>query len=177
MSGRRGPRARTVEVAGDRLRVELDDGREIAVPLRWFPRLEEANEAERENWRLIGDGEGIHWPELDEDISVASLLRPEATIPSREIREREGTETEGRPRGTLQGWDDTLVSVYFEKDDPLRPLSGYCVSHDPGLMYRLVDVCRWHLQELDLDDLPPRPGPGDLTPWPPPPGEHPDEQD
>ena len=65
-----------VDVAVDEttLRVSLDDGRELAVPVEWFPRLRDASRADRANWRLIGIGEGIHWPEIDEDISVLSLL-------------------------------------------------------------------------------------------------------
>lgn len=58
------------------LHVVLADGREISVPLRWFPRLQAATPAQRDNWRLLGKGAGIHWPELDEDLSVASLLAP-----------------------------------------------------------------------------------------------------
>jgi hypothetical protein len=64
-----------VTVTDDRLTVTLADGRELAVPLSWFPRLREATEAQRRNWRFIGRGQGIHWPEIDEDVSVASLLR------------------------------------------------------------------------------------------------------
>jgi hypothetical protein len=64
-----------VLVTDDRLTVTLADGRELAVPLSWFPRLREATEAQRRNWRFIGRGQGIHWPEVDEDISVVSLLR------------------------------------------------------------------------------------------------------
>jgi len=58
----------------DSLRVVLADGREILTPLEWFPRLRDANEKQRKNWRLIGRGIGIHWEEIDEDISVKSLL-------------------------------------------------------------------------------------------------------
>lgn len=58
----------------DDLHVLLADGREIVTPLAWFPKLETANEKERNNWRLIGDGIGIHWELLDEDISVKTLL-------------------------------------------------------------------------------------------------------
>jgi hypothetical protein len=54
--------------------VDLADGRSIAVPLVWYPRLAHGTHEERTNWRLIGRGEGIHWPELDEDISVENLL-------------------------------------------------------------------------------------------------------
>jgi len=54
--------------------VELVDGRTIAVPLAWYPRLTHGSPAERARWRFIGQGEGIHWPDLDEDISVEGLL-------------------------------------------------------------------------------------------------------
>src|SRR5947209_8238690 len=66
--------AKRVEVTNDTLAVELDDGRTIAVPLAWFPRLRHATVRERKSWRLIGGGRGIHWPAVDEDISVANLL-------------------------------------------------------------------------------------------------------
>ena len=64
-----------VSVTEDRLLVTLADGRELAAPLAWFPRLSDATPKQRKNWRLIGRGQGIHWPDVDEDISVASLLR------------------------------------------------------------------------------------------------------
>ena len=68
------PRATAVEVTDDELRVDLADGRTITAPLVWFPRLLDADESQRANWELLGDGEGIHWPEIDEDLSVAGLL-------------------------------------------------------------------------------------------------------
>lgn len=55
--------------------VLLSDGREVAVPIDWFPKLRDASETERNHWRLIGNGEGIHWPDLDEDVSVSGLLQ------------------------------------------------------------------------------------------------------
>ena len=67
-------RARTVSVSEDTLMVELQDGRTVSVPITWYPRLSQGSELERADWRLIGDGSGIHWPQLDEDISVAGLL-------------------------------------------------------------------------------------------------------
>ncbi len=70
----REPLAQKLTVTDEALIVDLADGRTIAVPLAWFPRLAHGTAAERANWRLIGGGEGIHWPELDEDISVESLL-------------------------------------------------------------------------------------------------------
>jgi hypothetical protein len=66
--------ATRVEVSEDTLSVELADGRTIAVPIDWYPRLAHATPEERGTWRLIGAGRGIHWPALDEDISVANLL-------------------------------------------------------------------------------------------------------
>ena len=68
------PAAEGVEVTEDTLMAELADGRSISVPLAWCPRLAHAAPAERRNWRLIGGGQGVHWPDLDEDISVEGLL-------------------------------------------------------------------------------------------------------
>jgi hypothetical protein len=68
------PLARRVEVDEHELRVDLADGRRIIVPLAWFPRLVGASAAARSKWQLLGDGEGIHWPDADEDLSVAGLL-------------------------------------------------------------------------------------------------------
>lgn len=63
-----------ISFSEDKLIVFLEDGREIAVPLGWFPRLRSADVKQLNNWRFIGKGEGIHWPEIDEDISVENLL-------------------------------------------------------------------------------------------------------
>ena len=68
------PQAAGVLVSDDTLTVDLSDGLAIAIPLGWYPRLVHGTPAERRNFRLIAGGEGIHWPELDEDISVAALL-------------------------------------------------------------------------------------------------------
>ena len=68
------PRAEDIRVTNDTLIVDLSDGRTISVPLDWFPRLLHATHEERNHWRLIGRGHGIHWEEIDEDISVVGLL-------------------------------------------------------------------------------------------------------
>lgn len=68
------PDAVGVEVTDDALSVELSDGRAILAPLAWYPRLLHATPDERSNWRLIGKGQGVHWEDLDEDISVEGLL-------------------------------------------------------------------------------------------------------
>ncbi len=67
-------RARGVEFIADALVVHLEDGRSLTVPLEWFPRLRDATPAEQGEWEPIGPGIGIHWPALDEDLSVAGLL-------------------------------------------------------------------------------------------------------
>jgi hypothetical protein len=66
--------AQNVQVTDEALIVDLSDARTVSVPLAWFPRLLQGTPEERNKWRLIGDGEGIHWPELDEDISVENLI-------------------------------------------------------------------------------------------------------
>ena len=66
--------AENVVVTEDALKIELADGRAIEAPLAWYPRLLHATPKERSDWRLIGRGEGIHWPKLDEDISVENVL-------------------------------------------------------------------------------------------------------
>ena len=68
------PAATNVVVTDDTLTVDLSDGRTISVPLAWYPRLVHGTRQERASWRLIGRGEGIHWPELDDDISVEGLI-------------------------------------------------------------------------------------------------------
>ena len=68
------PLARGVKVINDELWVELADGRRVIVPLVWFPRLAEATPEARAHWELLGDGDGIHWPDADEDLSVSGLL-------------------------------------------------------------------------------------------------------
>jgi hypothetical protein len=69
------PRGDGVRVTDDELIVALKDGRTVSVPLAWFPRLLRATPEQRQRWELMGDGEGIHWPDLDEDVSVEGLLR------------------------------------------------------------------------------------------------------
>ena len=63
-----------VVVDDNMLRIHIIDGREIAVPVQWYPRLRDATPEQRDHWRLIGGGEGIHWPDIDEDISVRRLF-------------------------------------------------------------------------------------------------------
>ncbi len=68
-------RIKSVSCDDDRLTVDLMDGRSIAVPLAWYPRLFDATPAQRGRWELAGGGYGVHWPDIDEDLSVEGLLR------------------------------------------------------------------------------------------------------
>ena len=78
------PEALDVLLTDDTLSVDLSDGRSISVPIAWFPRLLHSTEQERNNWRLIGKGQGIHWEDIDEDISIEGLI---AGRPSGESQE------------------------------------------------------------------------------------------
>lgn len=73
-SSRAESRAQDVKVTGDAIVVDLTDGRTIAAPLVWYPRLFHGTPDERSRWELIGAGDGIHWPDLDEDIEVGALV-------------------------------------------------------------------------------------------------------
>jgi Protein of unknown function (DUF2442) len=89
-------RAQQVAVTEDTLSVDLVDGRTISVPLGWYPRLLHGTPEERNHWRLIGGGEGIHWTDLDEDIGVENLL---AGKPSGESQRSLKRWLEGRKAG------------------------------------------------------------------------------
>jgi hypothetical protein len=91
------PRATTLKVDDDTLAVDLIDGRTIEVPLAWYPRLQHGTPEERADWTLNGDGGGIHWPRLDEDVAVVDLL-------------------EGRPSGESQA---SLVRWIDSRNGPV----------------------------------------------------------
>ena len=69
------PKAVDIWFTEDMLYVRLEDGREVGIPLEWFPRLLKATDEQRKNWRLIGSGIGIHWEDIDEDLSVRKLVQ------------------------------------------------------------------------------------------------------
>ena len=96
------PGVERVIVTEDALTAELSDGRTISVPLDWYPRLAHATPQERDNWELIGSGEGIHWPDLDEDISVDGAHRRQAVRRGREVLPAVAQgEARGPPAGVL----------------------------------------------------------------------------
>ena len=74
------PRAMAVVCSDDELRVSLTDGRWLSVPIAWFPRLAHATPAERNNYEILGEGQGIHWPDVDEDISVLGLIAGQPSV-------------------------------------------------------------------------------------------------
>lgn len=74
LANSKAPQALAVGVTDDAVTVDLVDGRTLSVPIVWYPRLAHGTPTERAHWRLIGRGEGIHWPDLDEDLSIDSLL-------------------------------------------------------------------------------------------------------
>jgi Protein of unknown function (DUF2442) len=85
------PRAVEVAITDDDLSIVLADGRGISVPLTWFPRLLHATPAQRQHFEFLGDGEGFHWPDVDEDLSVAGLLRGTPAPQSRAVEKRSGS--------------------------------------------------------------------------------------
>ena len=89
--------AENVRVTSESLCVELSDGRNVTAPLAWFPRLQHGTAKERNNWRLIGRGEGIHWSDLDEDISVEGLMLGEPSGESQSSFAR-WLERRGKPK-------------------------------------------------------------------------------
>jgi hypothetical protein len=82
------PNAQSVSLTDDTLAVDLVDGRTISVPLAWFPRLMHGTAKERSHWRFIGQGHGIHWPDLDEDISIENLVRGQPSGESQKSLQR-----------------------------------------------------------------------------------------
>ena len=98
------PRAREVQVTEDEIIVQLQDGRTVTVPLTWFPKLLHATADQRKQWELLGDGEGIHWPSVDEDLSVAGMLRgTPAPKPARDRAQRSNNRMQPTARKTRRG--------------------------------------------------------------------------
>lgn len=98
------PRIQQIRVTKDQIIAELDDGRVVSVPLAWSWRLSEATPAQRENFRLIGMGQGVHWPDVDEDISAGSLLHgTPAHRPGRSSTKDGNKRVNVRMRGTRVG--------------------------------------------------------------------------
>ncbi|MBN1149263.1 MAG: DUF2442 domain-containing protein [Anaerolineales bacterium] len=94
-------KAQNVTVSDDTITVDLSDGRTISIPIGWYPRLLHGAPEERNHWRLIGAGEGIHWPELDEDISVENLIFGRAS---------------GESQRSFQRWLEARKSSQFGSD-------------------------------------------------------------
>ena len=97
------PNAESVTVTNDTLSVDLSDGRTISVPLSWFPRLVHATRAERRNWRLTGKGHGVHWPDIDEDISIEGLVAGRASGESQASFKKWLNQRSSRPTNRCSG--------------------------------------------------------------------------
>jgi hypothetical protein len=122
------PNATTVALTDDALVVELSDGRRISVPLTWFPRLLRGAPEERNDWRLIGSGQGIHWNTLDEDISVENLLAGRRSGESQESYKRWLAARPKSQAPQAQGLAETL----FRVPGSLFPVPCSCV---PGSLF------------------------------------------
>ncbi|MBI4202121.1 MAG: DUF2442 domain-containing protein [Chloroflexi bacterium] len=154
------PDAQNVEVTEDRLTVALRDGRTITVPLIWYPRLVQRTPKERANWRFIARGEGIHWEDLDEDISVEGLLAGRPSMESHESLKRWLKAREERPRLRAEDFRKALrtkLSEASEKGTPFldvnsgalhRELGGY-----PGPHHQMPTCCNVMRQEMRDGDL------------------------
>jgi hypothetical protein len=77
------PRAVDLSFDDEMLVVRLEDGRELRVPVEWYPSLRDATDEQRQRWEFIGGGIGVHWPDLDEDLSIRGMLAPHITHPAR----------------------------------------------------------------------------------------------
>ena len=106
--------AKRVRVTDEALIVELQDGRSVSVPLKWYPRLAEGRPSERRQWELIGPGIGIHWPALDEDISVEAIL---LGLPS------------GESADSLQRWRASRRRPANKRMEPTRSGSRKRAAH------------------------------------------------
>lgn len=115
--------ARSVRVTGERLIVELTDGREISVPLSWYPRLSHGRPEEHQRWELIGRGMGIHWPDLDEDIAS------KACLPAENLAKAANRSSAGCNRDNHRG-----------SDEPFRPPRTACSTR--SMNPRAVTICR-----------------------------------
>ena len=93
------PRIQDVMTTDDRITVSFDDGRIVSLPLEWYPRLHRATPAQRRKWELIGRGYGVHWPDVDEDLSAEGFLKGN---PAREyLRSLEQKSGKTKPRHAL----------------------------------------------------------------------------
>ena len=132
----------SVQFSDDSMTVRLDDGRSLSVPLAWYPRLLHGTQAEREKYELIGGGEGIHWPELDEDLSVEGLLAGPALCRIRRFaRQVDGEKGANAKRD--KGLGSFLTSPLRRKrlPDPLSPnVGGRMRAAATGEMHAAVRV-------------------------------------
>jgi hypothetical protein len=142
-------RAVAVQVTEDALVVDLDDGRVLHVPLVWFPRLLKADAAQRKNVSLVGRGIGLHWPELDEDLSVVSLMQGRARKLLRAVQPL------SPPRDVIEG---QLSGYWLDRDRPVPPRPTY--AYTGAFLPRRDEKALVDFLCLDLVRVDAGPGPG-----------------
>ena len=103
------PTIEKVQITGDALKVDLSDGRTISTPIAWYPRLLHSTTKERNHWRFIGKGHGIHWENIDEDISVENILAGRAS---------------GESQNSFRKWLEARSSRLTRRSSGRRPHSG-----------------------------------------------------
>ena len=111
-----------VTLTEDSLAVDLSDGRTVSVPLVWYPRLLHGSPRERNNWRLIAGGEGIHWPDLDEDLSVESIVMGRAS---------------GESQASLKRWLESRQAAPRSQVKIQSPVDTRRATHGPTDLTRL----------------------------------------
>jgi hypothetical protein len=135
LTGLREPRAQSLLVTEDSLVVDLLDGRTISVPLAWYPRLLHGTPEERKRWQLIGNGEGIHWPDLDEDLSVEGLLlgRPSGESQASFKRWLGARKRRGKATGPYVGKIAAAVDPGSEERKRQRKPASRTPSHEDAI--------------------------------------------
>ena len=116
------PRARDVSIARDRLIVTLTDSRIVSVPVEWYPRLAHGTRSERNRWELVADGTAIHWPDLDEDLSVDGIIRGRRSMEgpksfNRWLRYRKRGELPPVPTLPLPDWFNKEIKSTKKKNN------------------------------------------------------------
>ncbi len=141
-----------VRLTEEKLVVYLDDGRKMAVPITDFPRLDYATDEERRDFRLIGGGTGIHWPRLDEDISLESLLAGRASGESAASLERWQREVDRRrERSTEEPWGEVLPLPVWWESELEGALEHVSIEAGHRLTEKAYSELSFHIKEFGID--------------------------
>lgn len=141
-----------VRLTEEKLVVYLDDSRKMAVPITDFPRLDYATDEERRDFRLLGGGTGIHWPRLDEDISLASLLAGRASGESAASLERWQREMDRRrERSTEEPWGEVLPLPVWWESEVEGALESVSIEAGHRLTEKAYSELSFHIKEFGID--------------------------